>query len=100
MEDDTVPWTATAEAATVLRSCGVTQVQEWYVPETGHQDLVLQIMLGGPARETTVEWLRQCHGASSRLEDRDSSSTSSSQDSATRLTSDAARQRILLQSKL
>jgi acetyl esterase/lipase len=57
IEDDTVPFTATAEAARILRSCGLTRIQEIYVPGTGHQDMVMQIMLGGRTRDTTIEWI-------------------------------------------
>jgi predicted esterase len=58
IEDDTVPFTATAEAARVLRACGLTRVQEFYVVETGHQDMIMQVMLGGKAQDATVEWIR------------------------------------------
>ena len=57
MEDDTVPFTATAEAAHVLRSCGLTRCQEFYIPQAGHQDTVMQLMLGGRTREAVMEWL-------------------------------------------
>jgi predicted esterase len=58
IEDDTVPFTATAEAARVLRACGLTRVQEFYVIETGHQDMIMQVMLGGRSQDATVEWIR------------------------------------------
>jgi predicted esterase len=58
IEDDTVPFTATAEAARVLRTCGVTKCQEIYVAATGHQDTVMQIMLGGRTREAVVDWIK------------------------------------------
>jgi acetyl esterase/lipase len=54
--DDTVPFSATAEAARVLRSTGQS-VSEIYVPDTGHQDAVMQIMLGGPVRNVILEWI-------------------------------------------
>jgi len=106
MEDDTVPFTATAEAARVLRSCGVTTVEEVYLPDTGHQDMVLQIMLGGRARDGTVEWIRGL-----ALEEESSSSSSvSCGDGAEEEEGRATRQRrqkvekpptrILVQSKL
>jgi acetyl esterase/lipase len=57
IEDETVPFTATAEAARVLRSCGVTRCQEIYVPETGHQEVAMQIMLGGRSRDAVLHWL-------------------------------------------
>jgi acetyl esterase/lipase len=55
--DDTVPFTATAEAARVLRSTGQS-VSEIYLPDTGHQDAVMQIMLGGPVRNVIMEWIQ------------------------------------------
>jgi acetyl esterase/lipase len=55
--DDTVPFTATAEAARVLRSTGQS-VSEIYLPDTGHQDAVMQIMLGGPVRNVILEWIQ------------------------------------------
>jgi len=57
IEDDTVPFTATAEAARVLRTCGVSQCQEIYLRQVGHQDAITQIMFGGPTREAVVECL-------------------------------------------
>jgi acetyl esterase/lipase len=58
IEDDTVPFTSTGEAARVLRTCGVTKCQEIYVAATGHQDIVMQIMLGGRTREAVVDWIK------------------------------------------
>lgn len=58
IEDDTVPFTATGEAARVLRLCGVTKCQEIYIPAIGHQDTVMQIMLGGRTREAVVDWIK------------------------------------------
>jgi acetyl esterase/lipase len=57
MEDDTVPFTATAEAARVLRTCGVHQLQEIYIAHTGHQDTIMQLMLGGRTQEAVLEWM-------------------------------------------
>ncbi|KAG7372341.1 hypothetical protein IV203_018484 [Nitzschia inconspicua] len=59
IEDDTVPFTASSEAARVLRSCGVVNCQEYYVPETGHQDAVVHLMLGGRVRNAIIRWLFQ-----------------------------------------
>jgi acetyl esterase/lipase len=58
IEDDTVPFTATGEAARVLRTCGVTKCQEYYVPAAGHQETVMQLMLGGRTREAVVDWIK------------------------------------------
>jgi acetyl esterase/lipase len=60
IEDETVPFTATAEAARVLRLCGVPQCQELYLgPGIGHQDTVMQLMSGGPAREAVLAWMKK-----------------------------------------
>eukprot|EP00804_Cyclotella_cryptica_P021232 CCRYP_001516-RA/>CCRYP_001516-RA protein AED:0.37 eAED:0.37 QI:65/1/1/1/1/1/2/343/606 len=57
IEDTTVPFTATADAARALRSCGVVDCEEIYLEKCGHQDVVLQFMLGGAARDLTMEYL-------------------------------------------
>ena len=59
VEDVTVPFTATSEAANVLRSCGLSRsrVEEIYVPQVGHQEDIVQVMLGGKVRNVTVDWL-------------------------------------------
>ncbi|GAX28884.1 hypothetical protein FisN_20Lh187 [Fistulifera solaris] len=64
MEDDTVPFTATGEAARVLRSCGITSCDELYVARTGHQDVVVQMMVGGPTQEVVMSWIREKEEAS------------------------------------
>jgi acetyl esterase/lipase len=57
IEDETVPFTSTGEAARVLRACGVTKCQESYVPATGHPDTVMHLMLGGKALDIVDDWL-------------------------------------------
>lgn len=66
MEDTTVPFTATAECARILRMCGLqgdnnknnnNRVEELYLGKTGHQDVVLQIMVGGKARTKLMKWV-------------------------------------------
>lgn len=58
IEDTTVPFTATAEAASKIRSSGlVKQVDEIYVAKTGHQDTVFQLMLGGAVLDKVSVWL-------------------------------------------
>ena len=57
VEDETVPFTATSEAARVLRSCGLRQLDEIYVTGTGHQEDIVQVMLGGKFRDLIVDWL-------------------------------------------
>lgn len=59
IDDTTVPFTATAEAAQVLRACGVVLCDEIYVAETGHQDAVVQLMLGGRTQSLVVDWIRR-----------------------------------------
>jgi pimeloyl-ACP methyl ester carboxylesterase len=56
-EDDTVPFTATAEAARLLMACGLEQVEQVYLPHTGHQDVPVQLMVGGRARDVVLEWI-------------------------------------------
>jgi len=58
MEDGTVPFTATSEAARILRSCGVTNLDELYLAQTGHEDTVMHFMLGGEAKDGTLKWLK------------------------------------------
>ncbi|KAL7520649.1 hypothetical protein ACHAWX_005366 [Stephanocyclus meneghinianus] len=57
MEDTTVPFTATADAARALRSCGVVDCEEVYLEKCGHQDVVMHFMIGGAARDETMEYL-------------------------------------------
>jgi pimeloyl-ACP methyl ester carboxylesterase len=68
IEDDTVPFTATAEAGRMLRSFGITRIQEIYIPHTGHQDAIIQCMLGGKARDEIMEWIRRILVSSSASE--------------------------------
>jgi acetyl esterase/lipase len=56
-EDDTVPFTATAEAARLLMACGLERVEQVYLPHTGHQDVPMQLMVGGRARDVVLEWI-------------------------------------------
>ena len=57
IEDSTVPFTATSDAGRILRSCGVQQCDEIYLEETGHQEVVMHFMLGGPAKDLVMDWL-------------------------------------------
>jgi PGAP1-like protein len=65
IEDDTVPFTATAEASRLLRLLGMAKVQEMYIPQTGHQDAILQCMLGGRTCNALMEWISNLHQPSS-----------------------------------
>jgi acetyl esterase/lipase len=57
IEDDIVPFTSSAEAASLLRSCGVSKLEEIYLASTIHNDCVVQLMTGGPVRDAVVDWL-------------------------------------------
>ena len=57
IEDSTVPSTATSDAGRILRSSGVERCEEMYLEETGHQEVVMHFMLGGPAKDLTMDWL-------------------------------------------
>jgi acetyl esterase/lipase len=74
-EDDIVPFTGTSEAARILKQClgGGTSsssigddccnitIDECYIPQMGHQDTVVDLMMlggqKGPVTRTVVEWL-------------------------------------------
>ena len=57
MEDETVPFTATAEAARIIRSCGFTKCNELYLAKTGHEQAVMELMFGGTTSDQIVKWL-------------------------------------------
>lgn len=59
IEDSTVPFTATAEAARILRSCGVERCEEVYVAKVGHQDTVMEIMMGGKTQDAVMDWIQR-----------------------------------------
>lgn len=59
IEDCTVPFTATAEAARILRSCDISHCDEMYIAKIGHQDTVMEVMLGGKTRDFVLEWLQE-----------------------------------------
>jgi len=76
-EDDTVPFPSTGEAARILKhslgggsssttnnnndDCGNLCIDEVYLPNTGHQDTVVDLMMlggrKGPVTNTVVDWL-------------------------------------------
>lgn len=58
IEDSTVPFTATAEAARILQSCGVVQCEQVYVAKVGHQDTVMEVMIGGRTQDELINWLQ------------------------------------------
>jgi acetyl esterase/lipase len=97
MEDSTVPFTATAEAARILRSVGGrnmeysspsstattdgnhTKIEEMYIAKAEHGDTVVQLMLGGPICDSVLTWIQQLDDATS-----DNGSLCSSQPTARR----------------
>jgi len=57
-DDSTVPFTSTAEAGKIIRNCGVKCCKEYYLPKTGHPDVVMELMLGGNSRDIVMDWLQ------------------------------------------
>ena len=57
MEDSTVPFTSTTDCARSIRSFGIKVCDELYLVGTGHQDVIMHFMLGGPARNLVFDWL-------------------------------------------
>ncbi|KAL7473703.1 hypothetical protein ACHAXS_014211 [Conticribra weissflogii] len=57
IEDGTVPFTATSDAARQLRSCGLENCYDVYLDKTGHQEVIMHFMLGGMAQEIVWEFL-------------------------------------------
>jgi len=57
IEDATVPFTATSDAARILKSCGLTDCQEIYLEKTTHQDVIMHFMMGGAAMDAVFDWL-------------------------------------------
>ena len=57
IEDATVPFTATSDAARRLKCCGLTKCDEIYLEKTGHQDVIMQFMMSGPAMDAVFDWL-------------------------------------------
>jgi len=72
-EDDVVPLPGTCEAAKILKDClggGLSSkkntdndviIDEYYLPRTGHQDTVMDLMMlggrKGPVTKTVLEWV-------------------------------------------
>ena len=57
IEDTTVPFTATADAARSLQCYGLVHCNEVYLGKCGHQDVIMQFMLGGAAPEIVMDYL-------------------------------------------
>jgi pimeloyl-ACP methyl ester carboxylesterase len=59
MDDATVPFPSTAEAARGLRACGMQHVHEVYLPNIDHTDPVMHLILGGPTLTVVQEFVRE-----------------------------------------
>lgn len=60
MEDETVPYTSTSEAARIIRNCGASKCEEYYLGKTGHADVIMHFMLGGGrSSDVVMEWLNE-----------------------------------------
>ena len=60
VDDETVPFTSTSEAAHVLHSCGITKLDQVYVADSiAHQDTVMHLMLGGRVLDETLAWIQR-----------------------------------------
>jgi hypothetical protein len=57
--DGTVPHVSTQEAVRVLRSSGVPHCKELLVEDVGHEECVMQIMLGGLVRDSLTQSLSE-----------------------------------------
>lgn len=57
IDDSTVPFTSTTDCARSIRSLGIKVCDELYLTGTGHQDVIMHFMLGGPARNLVFDWL-------------------------------------------
>jgi len=80
VEDTTVPFTATAEAGYLIRSCGVRQCEELYLSKTGHQETVLQFMVGGKTKDAVHSWLQRVTSLSNPRDERSKPQTNGSAD--------------------
>jgi acetyl esterase/lipase len=69
IEDTTVPFTATSDAARQLRACGVSHCNEIYLERTSHQDVILHFMMGGAAKELVLDWLFGWNGSAEQSVD-------------------------------
>lgn len=68
IEDDQVPFTSTAEAASLLKSCGVSRLKEIYLARTSHNECVTQIMSGGKVRDILLDCLQNSSSKEQRTE--------------------------------
>ena len=59
MEDDTVPYSASKEAGRVLRASGITQCSEIYERDAGHEEAIMQVMIGGPVQDIIIDLLKE-----------------------------------------
>eukprot|EP01083_Nonionella_stella_P100838 284961_1 len=57
LDDDTVPFTSTAEMGIIIKDCGVQYCKEKYLIDTGHADLAMELMLGGNTQDLVMDWI-------------------------------------------
>lgn len=57
IQDDTVPFTATQQAAKLLNLAGITKCDEMYLSDTGHSETIFEIMFGGKTQTAVMDWL-------------------------------------------
>ena len=57
VRDDTVPFTATRQAAKLLALSGITKCDEMYLSDMGHSETVFELMFGGRTQDAVLGWL-------------------------------------------
>lgn len=60
-DDTTVPFTATVEAGSIIRSCGIDCIDDLYIDGTGHEDTIMHFMIGGQTKDLVSEWMFRKH---------------------------------------
>lgn len=69
-EDTTVPFTSSADAAYTLRSMGVQNCSEYYIPCIGHEETVFDLMFGGGTRDICLHFITTRVNPTSMLDDK------------------------------
>ncbi|CAB9512102.1 Carboxylesterase [Seminavis robusta] len=59
LNDKTVPHSATEEAARLLKTTDVADCKEIYVDDTGHEQTIMELMLGGPVQDIFTKLLQE-----------------------------------------
>jgi hypothetical protein len=57
--DDTVPMDSSQRAAQQLRAAGITKCDEFYYPQLGHAEIILELMFGGKAQDNVIQWIEE-----------------------------------------